>query len=105
MGAVDPSLVQLELIEGADHSYKGRGGRAAEERNVTQMINAAVEWCRSTLGATDYVHDDNNEETLEPAARRVGAKRERPDEPLETSPSKRTKATNTLEGYFTKKAN
>jgi hypothetical protein len=96
---------EFHFIEGGDHSFKVKGGKAANEKSTTTVLKICVDWCKKIFGiSTDQGSEEVQEDAL--ATNTSEKKRKRPsdeaDSAASTATNSPTKKSKTLETYFSK---
>jgi len=83
-------LITLVTIDGADHGYKVKGGKAAVEACIRSVCTHAVEWARPIVGGEIHDAVQTSEDAV---ASSPTKKRKAPAEDISTT-SKRRKTVN-----------
>lgn len=84
-------------IEGGDHSFKVKGGKAANEKTIALVLKTCVNWCHSIFGTAAAEPEPDAEEDEVPPETTKKRKRGADAGP---PPSKKSK---TIESFFAKK--
>jgi hypothetical protein len=89
----------LELIDGGDHSYKAKGGKAVYTANLNKVTKASLQWAQKQFGSSSAVaatpsNDEDEESDSDEVVLMNTKKRKAPsatDKKAGTAASKKTK--------------